>query len=320
MKFHDLSDRNFILYKMGEVFSEEKGERNFIWSRGVVHYRDSFLILDLDNTLGCPYDIESYENMDFHCKDCLERIDKKEYVFVLRPFVRQFLEFVFRKFKRIAIWTMGLKSYAGPVIEELFYKNGYIPDFVLFREDVYQFHMKQEKNVEELLYRLPLIFDFYRKNTWWSRVKEFFGSCWGRKEGKGKWMTDKMEDWIYGSRLENTFLLDDRFQSEEGVQWPNYIPMVPFWLPDHCCNDHCRPRCDRKRWVLCKERGLKMIRDWMMKNDGIGILERLDPVFQLKTYYVDDYDIYGGQKYFMESVGYDEWKEFHVIDLDDFEL
>jgi hypothetical protein len=40
----------------------------------------------------------------------------------------------------------------------------------------------------------------------------------------------------------------------------------------------------------------------------------------LKTYYVDYNEIYGGQRILIDCVKDEEWEEFHVIGLEEFEL
>jgi hypothetical protein len=168
------------------------------------------------------------------------------------------------------------------------------------------------------LYRLPMIYDFYRKKSSW---KDLLGSCFGiGKEKLTSYISKNVEEWIYGSRMDNTFLLDDRYILNEADLAPNFIPMVPFWVPENCCHQHCHPKCTGKRWLICQENGLKVVRDWMMKCGGIGIMERLDPILQLKTYYVDYNEIYGGQRILIDCVKDEEWEEFHVTDLEEFEL
>lgn len=108
------------------------------------------IILDLDETLihtiytGLSDTMYSEDIVD-HLKSQLDWFGYKDSVVFARPYLKEFLAFLFQHFN-VGVMTLGTKNYAKRIVKHFFVKQGHTPIFVLSRKHV----EKQEREMHGL--------------------------------------------------------------------------------------------------------------------------------------------------------------------------
>lgn len=67
-----------------------------------------------------------------------------------RPYVEDFLQSCYNHFDVVGVWSAGIKPYVEEIVKEVFYNNGFTPDFVWSKNDcVRTFHEESEKTMRQ---------------------------------------------------------------------------------------------------------------------------------------------------------------------------
>lgn len=112
------------------------------------------IVLDLDNTLISAVEYDEYDveknrekSQLFESFDVLD-----QFIVFKRPYVDEFLDFLFDNCQNVCVWSAGSKDYVLTIVNELFLKKNRIPKcvFFLYHCNLSEEHHKGLKDLDML--------------------------------------------------------------------------------------------------------------------------------------------------------------------------
>ncbi len=127
--------------------------------------RTHYLILDLDHTLIHALEMEHWQEKGYVQGDFEINIGNHQYMVYKRPYLDEFLEFCFKKYKHVIIWSAGTEDYVHQILHNIL-KREQEPLYVISR-DTYDTRRKDIDNLLDMIFttehRIVFIDDIPRR-------------------------------------------------------------------------------------------------------------------------------------------------------------